>query len=475
MPVASVVGAGPNGLAAGIRLAQAGWKVYIFERAAAPGGGVRTEALTLPGFRHDVCSAIHPMAAASPFFQSLELDRYGLEWVQPTLPVAHALDRSSVALHRSVEETAAGLGPDERVYAKVMGLLMRTWKQVTDDFLGPLPLPPRHPMALLPFALLAPLPASVLLRGLRSDSLKALFSGLAAHSILSLRQVGTTAYGLMMAMSGHAAGWPFPKGGAANLTRALVAAFEALGGRLVLNFPVTTLDELPKSDAYLLDVSPNVVLRIAGSRMPGVYRQRLTQFRRGGGVFKIDYALKGPIPWMAEACHQTATVHLGGPAEEIVASEDAMARGRLSPNPFLILAQHTLFDTTRAPSGYHTAWVYCHTPNGCNDDRLIPIENQIERFAPGFSRLILARKVMAPVDMEAYNPNYAGGDINGGAGDIRQLFSRPVSFFRPYATAAKGVYICSASTPPGGGVHGMSGYHAAELVLHDAWSGRLKL
>ncbi len=469
MPIATVVGSGPNGLAAAIRLAQRGWEVTVYEGRPGAGGGVRTEALTLPGFHHDVCSAIHPLGHDSPFFRTLGLERYGLQWVYPPAAIAHPLDDgTAVLLSGSVEETASGLGPDEAAYRRIVGFLVRHWPALSAAFLGPLRIPPPHPLLLGAFGSLALWPAAWLARlGMRSPRTRALFAGAAAHSMLPLDSLFTSAFGLVMGVSGHTSGWPFPQGGAASLTRALVRCLEAMGGRVVTDTMVTSLDELPSSHAVLFDTSPAGLLSIAGSALPQGYRARLQRFRYGMAPFKIDYALDGPIPWAAADCARAATVHLGGTLEEMVASEREAAAGGLSDRPFCIVAQHTLFDPSRAPAGRHTAWVYCHVANGSTLDAQGAIEAQLERFAPGFRDRVLASRVMTPQQFAVYNPNYVGGDINGGSADWTQLFARPVRVRRPYSTPVRGVYLCSASTPPGGGVHGMCGYWAAQQVLAD--------
>lgn len=471
---AVVIGAGPNGLAAAVTLARAGRSVRVLEASATVGGGTRTTGMTLPGFRHDVCSAVHPLGLSSPFFRDLPLDRYGLRWIEPPLPLAHPLDDgTAVVLERSVAATAAGLGRDAAAYRRLMGPLVQRWSAVTEDLLGPLPLLPRSPLAFVWFGIQALLPATVLARlWFRSERARALFAGIAAHSILPLEQPGSAAYGLVLGMAGHAVGWPIAQGGSQAIADALAAYLRDLGGQIETAQPVASFADLPRASAYLFDVSPINLVRIAGERLPHAYRRKLARYRHGPAAFKLDWALDGPIPWRAAECRAAGTVHLGGTLAEMARSERAAWHGSHPEQPYLILTQPSLFDPTRAPAGKHTAWAYCHVPNLHSAHDAVPqhemverIEAQVERFAPGFKARILARHVMAPADFEAYNPNYVGGDVIGGAQDLPQFFARPVLSRNPYATPAAGIYLCSASTPPGGGVHGMCGYHAARSVL----------
>ncbi len=464
---AIVVGSGPNGLAAAITLARAGLSVQVFEAQATAGGGTRTEELTLPGFRHDVCSAVHPLGLSSPFFRSLPLAEFGLEWAQPQAAAAHPLDDGpAVLLERSIEATAAGLGEDGPRYLRLMEPLVANWQKLFEDLLGPFPLPPRHPWLDLSFGLKAIRSAESLAGSLyRGRRARALFSGMAAHSILPLDQPITSAFGLMMQMLGHAVGWPVARGGSQQITCALLAYFESLGGRLETGHWVRSLAELPPARLVLLDVTPRQVIEIAGQELPPGYRRQLERFRYGPGVFKLDWALDGPIPWRDESILRAATVHIGGDFEQVAASEKEVWRGRHPEKPFVLLAQQTLADPSRAPHGKHTAWGYCHVPNGSTVDMTAAIEAQVERFAPGFRERILARSVKSPADMQAHDANYIGGDINGGVQDLFQFFTRPVMKLNPYATPVKGLFICSSSTPPGGGVHGMCGYHAAKAAL----------
>lgn len=466
---AIVVGSGPNGLAAAIRLAQAGLSVLVAEANATPGGGIRTAELTLPGFRHDVCSAIHPLALASPFFRRLPLEQFGLEWIQPEIPIAHPLDDgSAVALHRSLEATAAGLGSDGPAWRRLFAPMVEAWPVLSEAFLGSLLRVPRHPLILARFGLHAlPSAAGLARRWFRQPRAKALFAGLAAHSFLRLEQAPSAAFGLVLGMAAHAVGWPLPRGGSQSLASALAAYFQSLGGELVTGFRVESLSALPPARAVLLDVTPRQLLALAGAKLPPAYGRELAKFRYGPGVFKMDCALDGPVPWTAPECGRAGTVHLGGAWEEIAVSENQVARGEAPERPFVLVTQPSLFDPSRAPAGRHTLWAYCHVPHNSSLDMSGRIERQIERFAPGFGRRILARHAMTCQDFERYNPNLVGGDINGGLANLRQLISRPVLKWRPYRVPLPGIYLCSASTPPGGGVHGMCGFHAAETALAD--------
>ncbi len=466
---AIIVGAGPNGLAAAITLARAGWRVRVYEAAATIGGGTRSAALTLPGYLHDVCSAIHPLGLASPFFRTLPLSDFGLELIQPPLALAHPLDDgTALTLERSVAATAAGLGEDAAAYQRLMGLLTSEWEAILHEFLGPLR-PPKHPLAMTGFGLLALQSARGLAeRAFRGPRARALFAGLAAHAIQPLERAPTAAFGLMLGMLGHAVGWPLARGGSQQIAEALARYLRSLGGEIITEAPVATLADLPPAEAVLLDLTPRQVLRVAGERLPAGYAAALRRYRYGPGVFKVDLALEGPIPWRAPACAQAGTVHIGGTLEEIAQSEQAMWRGAHHPRPYVLVAQQSLFDPTRAPAGRHTVWAYCHVPHGSTTDMSGAILQQIERFAPGFRDRILALHTHTAMQMEAYNPNYVGGDINGGVQDFGQLFTRPAVRFPPYGTPLKGVYLCSSSTPPGGGVHGKGGYTAAHTVLQDA-------
>jgi phytoene dehydrogenase-like protein len=440
----------------------------VRESQATVGGGLRSSELTLPGFTHDVCSAVHPLAIASPFFRTLPLADHGLEWVQPPVPLAHPLDDGTAALlERSLDVTAEGLGPGGRGWRRLIGPLARDWDQLSQDVLASPLRVPHHPILMARFGLRGLRSATGLARGLRGTAARALFAGNAAHSFLPLEAAGSAAFGLVLSILGHAAGWPVVRGGSQRLADALAAYFRSLGGEIVTAAPVAHLDELGPARLVLLDLSPLQVLRIAGDKLPPGYRRALERYRHGTAAFKLDWALDGPVPWTAAECARSATVHLGGTLEEIAASESALPRGTVHERPFVLLVQPTLFDPTRAPAGKHTAWAYCHVPNGFTLDVSGRIERQVERFAPGFRERILARSVLTPADLERRNANLIGGDINGGTMDLRQVFARPVARPTPYRTPLKGVYLCSASTPPGGGVHGMSGYHAARAALAD--------
>lgn len=467
---AIVVGAGPNGLAAAVTLAQAGCSVLVLEARGAVGGGTRTASLTLPGFRHDVCSAIHPLGLGSPFFRALPLQAYGLTWIHPGVPLAHPLDDgTAVVLHRAVEQTAASIGAGGEAWVDLMGPLAADWEKLAPALLGPLPLT-RHLLALARFGLHALWPASHLARWkFSSERARALFAGLAGHSLLPLEKVASASFGLVLAMLGHAVGWPLPQGGSQAIADALTRYLQALGGDLVTGWQIGSLADLPPSRVVLLDVTPRQLLEMAGNQLPVGYRRQLQRYRYGPGAFKIDYALDGPVPWRASECRLAGTVHVGGSLAEIAASERAIGRGRPPERPYVLVAQQSLFDASRAPAGKQTLWAYCHVPNGSTFDMTERIEYQIERFAPGFRDHILARSVHGPADLEDYNPNYVGGDINGGVQDIRQLWTRPVAQINPYKTPLPGVYLCSSATPPGGGVHGMCGYHAARAALAQAF------
>ena len=473
---AVIVGSGPNGLAAGIALARAGCSVLICEANATIGGGTRSAELTRPGFLHDVCSAVHPLAAGSPFFKALPLERFGLEWIQPEIPLAHPLDDGSAAcLHRDVNFTAEQLHGDSSAYRRLMKPLARNWEKLANEFLQPMLHWPRHPLALARFGIPALCPATLLSKILfKHEPARALFGGIAAHSFLPLESIASSAFGLVLGMAGHAVGWPIPRGGSQTIANALANYLRELGGKIEINHRAENLNDLPKSRAVLLDVSVWEFLRIAREQLPTAYRRRLESFRHGPGIFKIDYALSKPIPWKAEACRRAGTVHLGGTMDEMAAAERDVACGRIPERPFTLVAQQSLFDETRAPRGQHTLWAYCHVPFDCDTDMSGRIESQIERFAPGFRDCILARHKMGAADLEKSNPNLAGGDINGGAANLMQLIARPILSPAPYGTPLRGVYLCSSSTPPGGGVHGMCGYYAARLALCEIFGKRWK-
>jgi phytoene dehydrogenase-like protein len=473
-PDVVVVGSGPNGLAAAIALQRAGISVLVLEARPTPGGGMRTAELTRPGFRHDVCSAVHPLGAHSPFLRTLPLGDYGLTYLDPPLAAAHPFaDGTAAWLEPSIAATARSLGTDAAAYERLIRPLVADWPRLEHTVLGPLRITRELP-ALTRFGLRALLPATWLARDVfRGRNARGLWAGMAAHSILPLGAPATSAIGLVLSILGHVRGWPLPRGGSQALADALVGYFRALGGRLETGVELTGLGQLPPARAVLFDLTPSQLLRIAGHRLSPLYRWQLSRYRYGAGVFKVDYALDGPIPFRAEACRRAGTVHLGGTLDEIAAAERAVARGVHPEKPFVLLAQPSVFDPTRAPVGKHTAWAYCHVPNGSTRDLTTAIQAQIERFAPGFRERILDYHVMNTADLERYNPNYRGGDINGGSAHLGQLFTRPALRASPYRTSARALYLCSASTPPGGGVHGMAGYHAAQCVLRDWFPDRL--
>ncbi len=462
---AVVVGAGPNGLAAAIVLAQAGMRVEVFEAEPQPGGGARTLPLTLPGFLHDFGSAVHPMALASPFFSTLPLSDYGLEWIQPSAPVAHPLDDgTAVILEHDLDAAEAAFGQDGKRWRRAFGPFAERWTQLAPEVLRPVSLFPRHPFLMARLGLMGFPSASAFAHfWFRSPRTKALFAGLAAHSLLALDEPLTAAFGIMFAATAHAVGWPIPKGGAKSITDALCGHLVQLGGEVVVSSRVENLQQLGTFDVAVFDVTPKQLVRLAGERLSSGYRRKLEDYRYGPGVFKVDFALSNPIPWTARECLRSATVHIGGTLEEIAFSEDAMRHGREAERPFVLLAQPTLFDPSRAPAGKHVAWAYCHVPNGSRVDMLPRIEAQIERFAPGFRDCILERRVFSPASLESMDANLIGGDIGGGLMSLPQFLFRPTRHF--YATSARDIFICSSSTPPGGGVHGMCGYNAAQLAL----------
>jgi phytoene dehydrogenase-like protein len=466
---AIVVGSGPNGLAAAITMQQAGLSVLLIEGKDTIGGGLRSKQLTLPGYIHDVCSAIHPMAAASPFFAQLPLKAHGLEFIYPSVAAAHPFDDGTAAvLQHSLAKTAQLLNEDGRAYTRLIEPITAMWPDIVDDLLGPLRFP-KHPLSLAKFGLNALLPATTVAKRFASPKTKGLWAGMAAHAIQSLDNATTSAIGLVLMTVAHLHGWPVPKGGSASIAYALASYFTSIGGKIETNRYVHSLDELPSSKAILLDLTPRQLLKIVGNKFSGLYKWQLEKYRYGMGVFKIDWALSDPAPFTAAACREAGTVHIGNTIEEIAASEKLSSHGQHPEKPFVLFAQPSVFDDSRAPFGKHTAWAYCHVPHGSTEDMTAAIENQIERFAPGFKDCILARHTMNTADMEAYNPNYIGGDINGGIIDWRQLYTRPAVRISPYSTPAKGIYVCSSSTPPGGGVHGMCGYHAARKALKDVF------
>jgi phytoene dehydrogenase-like protein len=469
---AIVVGSGPNGLSAAIVLARAGRSVLVLEAKETIGGGTRSAELTRAGFVHDVCSAIHPMALGSPFLRELPLAEHGLELIHPPSPLAHPFDDGSAAiLERSVEATAEGLGADAESYRRLLGPLAGAADAVIGDVFGPLRAP-RHPVVTVRFGLSALRSAKGLAtRRFDTEHARGLFAGVAAHSMMPLTSPITAAAGLVLTLMAHAFGWPLARGGSQRIADALGSHLRKLGGEIATSQPVSSIAELPPSGIVLFDLTPRQVLRIAQGRLPAAYRRRLARYRYGPGVCKLDWALERPIPWSAQSCNRAATVHLGATLEEIVHSEGEVWHGRHPERPYVLLAQQSPFDATRAPEGKHTAWAYCHVPGGSARDMSERIEAQVERFAPGFRDLILDRSVITATEMENYNANYVGGDINGGIQDIRQLFTRPTARLIPYATPTRGIYICSSSTPPGGGVHGMCGYFAAQAALRRELGG----
>ena len=467
---AVVVGAGPNGLTAAATLGRAGWRVMVVEAAPTIGGGTRSGELTRPGFVHDICSAVHPMALISPAFSPLDLEAHGVKWVFPEVQLAHPLDGGRAALLlRSVSATAALLGPDQAAYRALLEPLVESAERVVKAVMSPLT-PPRMGdlPALARFGRAGAWPATRLARSrFRSDEARGLMAGLAAHSMLSLSSVATGGYGLFLGLLGHAVGWPVASGGSQAIADALGSIILASGGEIVVGQTVESLDELPPARATLLDVSPRHLIRIAGHRMPDRYRRAAERYRYGAGVWKVDWALDGPIPWTADGARQAATVHVGGTLEEVAAAEGDVAAGRQPQRPFVLVGQPTIVDPSRAPAGAHVAWAYCHVPNGSTFDMTQRIEDQIERFAPGFKERVLSRHAMSPAAVERHDANYIGGDIAVGSTDLRQLVTRPVVSRCPWRTPVPGLYLCSSATPPGPGVHGMCGWHAAQTALRD--------
>ncbi len=461
---AIVVGSGPNGLGAALRLAQAGRSVLVLEAAEQPGGGLRSAELIEPGFVHDICATVQALTPISPAFTALNVKP---DLITPPAAIAHPLDDgSAVLLHPSVEQTAAGLGPDAAAYRRLIGPFVRRPAPLFAEILAPLNHLPRHPLLLARFGLPALLPATRLAPiAFRGPRAAALFAGVAAHSGLALQEPLTAAFGLVMLISAHVDGWPFARGGSATVAAAMAQRLAALGGELRCGQRVRSVEELPPAGAVLLDLVPQGVLDVAGPRLPRGYSAQLRRYRPGPGVFKLDWTLDGPIPWRANECRLGGTVHLGGALAEIAAGERAVARGRNPERPFVILTQPTLFDPRRAPTGKQIAWAYCHVPNGSTEDRTEAIERQVERFAPGFRDLIRGRQAWSPAELQAHELNCVGGDINGGRQDWRQFITRPAARWTPYSTPDPGLFICSAATPPGGGVHAMCGWNAAGAVL----------
>jgi len=466
---AIVIGSGPNGLAAAITIQQAGLSVLLVEAKETIGGGMRSAELTLPHFIHDVCSAIHPLAECSPFFKTLPLEKHGLEFIDPVIAAAHPFtDGTAAALYKSIEQTAKGLGEDEGSYYKLINPVVKNWPGIIAGVLAPLHFP-KHPFDMARFGLKALTSAQHVSKIFQSKKARGLWGGMAAHSIQPLSNAATSAPGLILMGAAHSTGWPLAKGGSQTIANALASYFLSIGGSIETNFYVDSLNKLPSARALLFDVTPKQLLTIAGYKFSSLYKWQLERYRYGMGVFKIDWALDGPIPFTAPECRQAGTVHLGNTFEEIADSEQQTSDGKHPQKPFVLLTQQSLFDPSRAPEGKHTAWAYCHVPNGSRLNMTRLIEKQVERFAPGFRDRIMERHVMNTAQIEEYNANYIGGDIVGGVMDLRQLFTRPALRLSPYKTSARGIYICSSSTPPGGGIHGMCGYHAAKRALRDVF------
>lgn len=465
---AIIIGSGSNGIAAAIRLQQKGLKTAIFEQAGTPGGATRTKELTLPGFKHDVGSAILPLGLASPFFRNLPLTDYGLEWIYPEIAYAHPFDDGSAyACYQDIYKTAAQFGEDEKAYLKLFEPLLKNWDKINEDLLAPLGVP-QHPLAFMKFGLKAMPSAQMLVNHyFKNERTKVFFYGSAAHSTLPLTNVASASFGLVLTTSAHKYNWPFPKGGAGNFTKALLEYYKSLGGEIHLNRFVEDIRDLPNAYAYLFDLTPKQLLKVKGLNFTSLYRKRMQNYQYGAGVYKMDWALSEPIPFTSEKCRKAATVHIGFTKEEVENSEKEIHQKNTTKTPYVLVAQHTPFDPSRAPEGKHTAWAYIHVPNGSTADFSAIVEDQIERAAPGFKETILARSALTTHDLQELNPNLVGGDINGGKQDITQLFTRPIAKVSPYSTPDPRVYICSSSTPPGGGVHGMCGFHAAEKALED--------
>jgi phytoene dehydrogenase-like protein len=467
-PDAIIIGSGPNGLAAAIHLQQKGLSTEIYEQAHEVGGASRSGEITLPGFVHDLGSAIHPLCMSSPFFKQLPLSEFGLEWIFPEIPYAHPFaDGSAIAGYKDVEQTARQLGRDGNSYYRLMTKLVEDWPLLEGFVLNPFQIPRNLP-ELTSFGLKALLPAKAFSKWyFKEEKTRAYFYGSAAHSTLPLTNLASTSFGLVLGVIGHKYGWPYPRGGARSIPESLLAYYKSIGGKVHLNQNITHMGEMPRAKAYLFDLTPKQLLKIGGTDFTDSYRRRMSAYRYGLGIFKMDFALDGPVPFTNEACRKAGTIHLGFSTQEMEASVNNAFNDLISPRPYVILAQNSIFDSSRAPEGKHTVWAYCHVPNGSTTDMSPYIENQIEKAAPGFKKMILAKATHTTDQMEAFDPNLVGGDVNGGMQDIRQLFTRPIAKISPYNTSNKHIYICSASTPPGGGVHGMCGFNAAEKVLSD--------
>lgn len=464
---AVVIGSGPNGLAAAIRLQQEGLSVLVLEGKDTVGGGLRSSELILPGYIHDICSAIHPLAVQSPFFKTLPLSEHGLTYIYPPVLTAHPMDDGqSIALYQSLTQTAEQFGVDKQSYLDLFRSMSDTWPNLIEDVLAPLDVP-KYPLSMLQFAYKAIQPATRIAKSFKTDTLKALWAGMAAHSMLPLTSATTSAVAMVLTLAGHSGGWPIAEGGSQSIANALVSYFKSLGGEVITNYYVDSLNMLPDTKAILFDIGPKQMLEIAGEKFSSYYQKQLKKYRYGMGVFKMDWVLENPVPFKSDASKLAGTIHLGGSLKEISTAEQSVWEGKHPEKPFVLLAQQSVFDSSRVVNNKQVLWAYCHVPNGSTYDMTDAIENQIERFAPGFRDCIVAKKTTNSQEMEAYNPNYIGGDINGGAMDLGQLFTRPTLQWSPYRTSNKGMYICSSSTPPGGGVHGMCGYHAAQRVLKD--------
>lgn len=468
---AIIVGSGPNGLAAGITLVEQGLSVLLLEQNESIGGGLRTEQLTLPGFYHDICASVFPLTVASPFFQKHGLyAKNGLQFIQPRIAAAHPLPSGEVAvLSTEMEESCAYLGKDASHYRGLIEPMLKEWPEISQGIMGPL-LPVKANWAkMFRFGSKAVLPATWIANGFTTPVLKSLWTGMAAHSMLPLQAAGTSAIALVMLCTGHLNGWPICAGGSHHIAKTMAEYFISKGGKIVTGMPVVSLEQLSSSSAVLLDVTPRQLMAITQKKLPAFYRWQLQKYRYGCGVFKIDWALSAPIPFRNKECRAAVTVHLGGTAKQIILSEKSVNNGSISHDPFLIVTQPSIADGTRAPQMQHTAWAYCHVPFGFGGDLTDMVESQVEKYAPGFKDTILGRNAMDPAAMEKHNANNIGGDINGGAATLRQLIVRPALRFPPYRTPLKGMYLCSSSTPPGGGVHGMCGFHAASTALKDIW------
>lgn len=465
---AVVIGSGPNGLSAAVRLSQEGLNVLVLEAKSTIGGGTRTQEITEPGFLHDICAGVLPTTAGSPFLNTLNLNQYGLEFIYPDLPYAHPLDHGeAVAVYRSLEKTMAHLAADGKNYEHLFSEFIDHWKFLTEDIYGTLRFP-YHPLLMARFGWYGALSAKLLSNSMfKLARTKALFAGCAAHSILPLNRAFTASFGLVLGSSAHTVGWPIAKGGSASVTNALAELLKSQGGSIQTNYEVNSLSDIPEAKAILFDLTPHQIVEIADDQLPSRYKKSLQNYQYGPGSFKVDWALTEPVPWENEDCKKAGTLHLGGTFEEIAEAEQAVWEGKHHDKPYILLSQPSLFDDTRAPEGKHTLWAYCHVPNGSEKDMTEVIENQIERFAPGFKETIISKSTMNTKQFESYNANYLGGDINGGAQFFNQLFGRPVLKWDPYKIPENSMYICSSSTPPGGGVHGMCGYNAAQSVLKN--------